>query len=334
MYKKMYRVIPGILLLLMLAAVCGCHNAQSGVRISETRLLLDTYCTITAYGDVDEGLLNEAFELIEEYEALFSITASGSDVWRINHAEGEPVDVDARTMEVIRTGMEFGRLTGGLLDITIGRLSRLWGFGGEPSVPSFADLEELIKTVDYTQIRITEGTVQLVNPDAWIDLGAIAKGYIGDAAAAFLIEQGVSGALIDLGGDIVAVGKRHDGTSWRIAVREPFGEAGALLGVIEVVDAAVVSSGTYERGFEADGLYYHHILNPNTGFPANSDIISATVVTESAIIGEALSTAAVLMGRDKAEELFEQTAGFIGAVLVTDAGELIILGDVVFSVIE
>jgi len=331
MYKKMYRIAISAAIITAIAVLFGCCGASGGRRISETRLLLDTYCTITVYGDVDKQLLNDAFELIEEYEALLSITVPDSDVWRINSAEGEAVNVSRKTIEVVRAAMEFGGLTDGVFDITIGRLSRLWEFGGEPSVPPVAGLEELLKTVDYTQIQITEDTIQLTNPDAWIDLGAIAKGYIGNSIAAFLTDKGVSGALIDLGGDIVAIGSRPGGTPWRIAVREPYGEAEDWIGVIEVADAAVISSGIYERSFEYNGVLYHHILDPKTGFPAKSDIISATVVTKDAVTGEALSTAAVLMGSEESKNLFDKTPGFIGAVLITDIGDMIIVGDIAFS---
>ena len=123
----------------ILTFIGGCAVLQSGEQINETRLLLDTYCTITIHGDVDEELLDEAFELIAEMEALFSITIEGSDVWRINNAGGEPVVVDSRTIEVIEVGLEFGELSDGMFDITIGRVSRLWEFGGGASAAALAD---------------------------------------------------------------------------------------------------------------------------------------------------------------------------------------------------
>ena len=339
-----------VLFAILVAGVLGgCADEQSSERISETRLLLDTYCAITIHGDVDYGLINEAFSLCEEYEALFSITTEGSDVWRVNHAGGEPVQVDPRTIEVIRGGLEFGELSDGMFDITIGRLSRLWYFDClnknhelpcsaraltcdfcrlGPVVPDEAEIEAVRATVDYRQVSIVGDSVQLTDPGAWIDLGAIAKGYIADKIAEYLIEQGVSGALIDLGGDIVTVGNRQDGTPWRIALREPLGDADEYLGVIELTGAAVISSGIYERQFEIDGVRYHHILDPNTGMPAVSDVVSATVVADSAMIGEGLSTIAVLMGSERVQGMFGQASGFIGAVLVLVNGDILELGDV------
>ena len=330
-------VLPIVLFsIIVVTILSGCAGKQAGERISDTRLLLDTFVTITIHGDTDPGLLDEAFALCEEYEALLSFTREGSDVWRINHASGEPVSVDPGTLEIIMYGLEFGEFTDGVFDITIGRVSRLWDFSGAgdsglpyvPCVPSDADLETALSTVDYRQVIISSDTVQLADPEAWIDLGAIAKGYIGDMIAEFLVERGVTGALINLGGDVVAVGNRQDDDPWRIALQRPFGDEGERLGVFEISGASVISSGIYERRFEIDGVLYHHILDPNTGAPSNSDVVSATVIALSAVNGEGLSTTAVLVGSEKAQMMFEQVPEAIGMVLVLENGELLEFGNV------
>ena len=310
----------------------GCGQKQQSTQISETKLLMDTFCTITIHGNFNteelESIIDRAFQLCAELEALFSITDEVSDVWRINHAGGEPVSVDSQTIDIIKTGLEFGKLSGGMFDITIGRVSRLWDFGGEPNVPSGAELNEALETVDYNQVIINDNTVQLKNPDAWIDLGAIAKGYIADKIAEFLAAEGISGALIDLGGDVVTLGKRHDGSPWRIALRDPFGNQSEWLGIVEVSGVSVLGSGTYERRFEVDGKQFHHILDPFTGMPVVSDAKSAFVIADNAMVGEGLSTIAVLLGSERGLELFERTGGFIGAVIVLNNGELLEFGDV------
>jgi len=314
----------------------GCSDRQAGVQISETRLLLDTACTIAAHGDFADGeleiIISEAFDYISELESLLSVTLEGSDVWRINHAGGEPVTVDERTLEVIKAGLSFGRLSNGMFDITIGRVSRLWNFGIEQNVqgtvPASSELFEAIGTVDYRQVIISGDTVQLGNPDAWIDLGAIAKGYIGDKVAGLLKERGVSGALINLGGDVVALGNRHDGTPWRVALRDPGGSTDEWLGVVEAANVSVIASGTYERRFELDGVIYHHIIDPKTGMPVKSDIVSATFINKDAMVGEGLSTIAVLLGSDRASVFFDSYQGFVGAVLVLENGELLEFGEV------
>ena len=323
----MRKTVPFLILILL---INGCATKQQGGQLSETRLLLDTYCTITIHGNVDSGILDEAFLLCEELEALFSITIEGSDVWRINTSGGQPVKVDPRTIEVIEAGLDFGLWSDGSFDITIGRLSRLWDFGGEPDVPSGPELERARETVDFRQVSIAGDTVWLENPEAWIDLGAIAKGFIAYEIAKLLASHDVTGALIDLGGDIVAVGGRQNGDPWRIALQKPFGDPGEWLGVVEIEWASVLGSGVYERGVEKDGVRYHHILDPTTGMPVITDIISATVITETAVLGEGLSTIVVLLGSERAQELFTRASGFIGAVIVLDSGELLMFGDVEF----
>jgi len=298
---------------------------------------MDTYCTIVIHGNADSGLLDEAFELCAELEALLSITIESSDVWRINNAAGEPVSVDTRTIEVIKTGLTLGEISNGMFDITIGRLSRLWDFQGQGDgssvslLPAPSEIEKSKATIDYTQVQIDGDTVRLKNQDAWIDLGAIAKGFIADRIVELLKEQGVSGALIDLGGDVITIGNRPGGDPWRVALRKPFGSADEWIGIVEVSDAAVVSSGTYERQFEVDGITYHHILDPTTGKPVITDVAGATVIAEDALIGEGLSTIAVLLGSERAPVYFEQTPGFIGAVLVLNNGEVLLFGDFQFT---
>ena len=305
----------------------GCGDSQSGEHLSETRLLLDTYCIITVHGDVDSALLDEAFSLLAELEALFSITTPGSDVWRINNSGGEPVTVDPRTVELVEAGLHFSEISHGMFDITIGRLSRLWDFGGEPNIPTAAEIDEALATVDYRQVIVGENTVQLVSPDAWIDLGAIAKGFMAYQIAEFLTASGAHGALVNLGGDIVAVGNRHDGSPWRVALPMPFGDEGEWLGVIEVSQACVLSSGVYQRQFEKDGVRYHHILDTSTGLPVISDIVSATMITKTAVTGEGFSTVAVLLGSEKTKELMDTIPGFIGAVLVLENGDVLTFGE-------
>ena len=328
---KRTTIILMALIMLLPAALCGCAAKQPATPISKTRLLLDTVCTISMYEPYDSELLTEALDLCAAYEAQFSRTVPGSDVWRINNAGGRPVAVGPDTLELIGIGLEYCALSGGLFDITIGRLSSLWDFGGNPAVPSPSDIESALKTIDYRQITITEGTVQLGNPEAMLDLGGIAKGYIAEKLAGFLKEKGVKGAIIDLGGNLVAVGAKPDGSPWNIGVEKPFGRSGETIGVISTGQASIVTSGTYERQFTENGKLYHHILDPTTGMPAESGITSATVVTESSAVGDAFSTIPVLVGREKTMDLIEQVPGLKGIILILDSGEIIKHGDIDFN---
>jgi thiamine biosynthesis lipoprotein len=226
--------------------------------------------------------------------------------------------------------MEYGRFSGGQFDITIGRLSALWDFSGRSGVPPGSDIESARDTIDYSQIIILGNTVRLADPEALIDLGGIAKGYIADRLADFLRGRGVAGAIIELGGDIILVGEKPDKTPWRIGVRQPFGERSELIGAVETSAAAIVTSGIYERMFEENGVIYHHILDPGTGMPVKSDVVSATVVAESAVAGDVLSTVIVLLGSERAVSLLWNMPGFVGAMLVLDNGELLQFGEIVF----
>ena len=309
-------------------------NQQQADHVSGTRLLLDTYCTITVFGSNEQSLLDEAFDLCSRYEALFSITVEGSDVWRINHAGGMPVAVDQETLALIGDMRKFGDITGGKFDISIGRLSTLWDFTGQSGIPSETDIVFARNTVNYENILIDGNTVQLVDPEAWIDLGGVAKGYIADRIAAFLMERGVTGAVIDLGGDVALAGNKPDGTLWRIGIRRPFGGISDLLGVVETGAASIVTSGTYERQFESDGVIYHHILDPDTGMPVETDIVSVTIISDSAAAGDALSTSVLLIGSDMAADLLNRVPGFIGALIVLENGDLLEYGDIVFQVFD
>ena len=353
MYCKLHSLVV-LFLISALVLLTGCDN-KPAEHLSDTRLMLDTYCTIVIHGDVDSALLDEAFALCAELEALLSITIEGSDIWRINHAGGEAVEVHPRTMEVIKAGLELGELSEGMFDITIGRLTRLWDFGsGEGKIPSDDDIKEALKSVDIGGVRIDGDAVQVIMPRrqglvdgdivrdvrpqgdnwyGWIDLGAIAKGYIAEVVATFLSLRGASGVMIDLGGDVTTVGNRADGNPWRIALRKPFGSMDEWIGIVDASDIAVVSSGIYERQFEANGVLYHHILDPFTGMPVETDVVNAVIIAENALIGEGLSTIAVLVGSERAPEYFEQIQGFICAVLVLEDGEILIIGDMRFLTI-
>ena len=316
------------ILLIIIPLLGGCAEEQPQGPLSETRLLLDTYCTITIYEPYDPALLEEAFELCAKYEATLSRTVEGSDVWRVNHAGGLPVTVDPKTAALIRTGLDYGGMSDGMFDITIGRLSSLWDFGKSSTVPPEPDLIAARETVDHGRVTVTGATVLLADPKAWLDLGGIAKGYMADEIAGFLMERGVEGAVIDLGGDISVIGAKPDGDPWRVGIRDPFSESREVFGVLSTGEASVVTSGIFERRFVEDGVLYHHILDPVTGMPAEIDIVGVTLVTESATAGDAFATALIVGGSEKAEALLEKVPGLIGAILALESGELIRYGDI------
>jgi len=325
-------------------ALSGCDGSPDAAPVSESRLLLDTVCTITIYDPAMQGLLTEALELCTQYEFMLSRTVEDGDIWRINHAKGMPVKVDEHVVRLLREGLDYGDLSGGWFDITIGRLSALWDFNGSPAVPSQEALISARNTVDYRQVFIDGDTVRLGDAEAMLDLGGIAKGYIADRLADFLKERGVESAIIDLGGNIVTVGlkpssgrrsnssgvRSNGGQLWNIGVTAPFQARSELIGSLSLGEASIVTSGIYERLFIENDTLYHHILDPFSGLPVDSDVISATIVSESSAVGDALSTIVILLGSEGAVPMLEQAPGIMGAVLMLKSGELLQYGDIDF----
>ncbi|MCL1975286.1 MAG: FAD:protein FMN transferase [Firmicutes bacterium] len=328
---KRRRNVLCLLLVLLVLSLSGCTHNAAPAPFSETRLLLDTVCTVTVYDEADKEWLKAVLDLCARYEALFSRTIEGSDIWRINNAKGAPVVVEEKTAELLQAGLDFSAFSGGFFDITVGRLCALWDFGGNPSVPAAENLAEALATVDYRQVSISGTTVQLANDKTWLDVGGIAKGYIADQLAHFLKENGVKRALIDLGGNIVTVGRKPDGRPWHIGVEQPFSEHSELIGSLNVAEASVVTSGIYERQFIENNILYHHILDPVNGMPAESDVISATIISKSSAIGDALSTIVILVGSENAIPLLENNSDLQGAIFMLKSGELLQYGKVDFS---
>jgi len=283
------------------------------------------------YDPAEQGLLTEALDLCAQYEAMLSRTMEGSSIWRLNRAEGLPVQVEEQTAELLRAGLDYGAFSDGRFDITVGRLCALWDFNGNPAVPPPTELAAARDTIDYRQVFIEGYSVRLGDPQAWLDLGGIAKGYIADQVAMFLKEHNVKSAIIDLGGNIVTVGLKPDGGLWHIGVSQPFRERSEIIGSLSIGEASIVTSGIYERQFTENGTLYHHILDPSSGMPVNSDIVSVTIVSESSTVGDALSTIVILVGSEKAAALLDQAPGIVGAVLMLKSGELLQYGDIDFA---
>jgi len=267
---------------------------------------LDTICTVSLYDGGDQSVLDGALALCEYYEGLLSRTVSTSDISRINSANGAPVEVSDETAELLGMAVYYSELSGGLFDCTIGACSALWDFRTEePSLPDSGALSAAVSTVGWKNLLIDGSTVTLTNPDTRLDLGAIAKGYIADRVADYLAANGVTSAIIDLGGNIVTMGEKEGGLPWRVGIRRPFAASAAIIGTVGVRSASVVTSGIYERGFEHVGVWYHHILDPRTGMPAHTGLEAVTIISPLSADGDALSTVCFLLGEERAQQLVE-----------------------------
>ena len=275
--------------------------------------------TLRAYGCEQEALDGLKAET-ERLEGLFSVTRPDSELARLN-AEGQIVP-SADVRDIAGKALAVARETGGALNIALYPLLTEWGFTtGHYQVPDEARIRELLAVTDWRKIVLSDAALQ-IGPGMALDLGSLAKGYTADVLTARLKEAGVTSALLDLGGNIQAIGARPDGSSWQIGIRDPGAEG--HLGILSVSDMAVITSGGYERYFTGDdGQTYWHILDPATGRPAKCGLLSVTVTGAEGWRCDALSTALFVMGPEKAREHWQQ-AGDYELVLVTEDGRVIV----------
>jgi thiamine biosynthesis lipoprotein len=261
------------------------------------------------------------FELIEEIENKMSVKKEGTEAVRVNERAGEgPVRVSRQTFEVIRQGKRYSMLGEGAFDVTIKPLVDLWGIGTEAArVPAQEEIEQALEKVDYRKLRLNEnrGSVELLEQGMGLDLGGIAKGYASDEAAKLLRERGVEYGIINFGGNVLAFGEKGGDTAWRIGIQSPVEERGQYVGVVEVRNEAVVTSGKYERYFEEDGTRYHHILSTEDGRPVRNSLTSVSIVTEEALKADALSTMIFVQGLEQGLRTAEQLEG-VEAILITE----------------
>lgn len=297
----------------------GCSGAPAQEPESATFFAMDTAMDFTVYGDA--ALLDEAETLIGSLEEQVSVTDEHSDIYAIDHTGSGSLSGNAA--ELMEQALELCRRTGGALDISVYPIVRAWGFTtGSYQIPDEETIQSLLPLVDYTQIQYDAATGVVTLPEGMeIDLGSVAKGYAGQLAAQMLRNSGVESALLNLGGNVQTVGAKPDGSPWQIGIKDPQGEDAMM--VLSVEDQAVVTSGGYERYFEQDGQTYWHVMDPSTGHPADSGLISVTIVGDEGVVCDGLSTALFVMGLEKAADLWAQSCDF-EAVFVTASGEVYI----------
>ncbi len=298
----------------MIMLLCGC-SVQPEQR---SVFAMDTIMALTVYGSREAA--DGAVELLYSLEEAWSVTDEGSEIFRLNSAgEGE---LTAATAELIEFALDMNGLTEGALDITMYPVLREWGFTtGEYCIPSEQRTAELLGQTGCEKVRL-DGSYAVLTDGVQLDLGAVAKGYAGDLLAEYLRGQGVDSALLDLGGNIHALGTNPDGGAWRLGVRNPFGNGNAA--VLELSDMAAVTSGGYERYFIGeDGKRYCHILDPKTGRPADSGLASVTIVGAEGRLCDALSTAVYVLGAQRGLALHKSIGGF-EMLLITNDGNMLI----------
>lgn len=297
----------------------GCSAESSPEPVQGTFFAMDTMMDFTIYGE--SGLIDQSESLIASLESLVSVTDTGSELYAINQTGSGTLTGKASSL--MEQALEICRRTDGALDLSIYPIVRAWGFTtGSYQVPDEAEIQALLPLVDYRKIQYDAADGDVTLPEGMeIDLGSVAKGYAGQLAAQMLREHGVQSALLNLGGNVQTVGTKPDGSPWQIGIKDPQGEDAMM--VLSVEDQAVVTSGGYERYFEQDGQTYWHIMDPSTGHPADSGLISVTIVGDEGVVCDGLSTALFVMGLEKAADLWAQSCDF-EAVFVTASGEVYI----------
>ncbi len=219
-------------------------------------------------------------------------------------------------------GLEYSKISKGAFDITVAPVSSLWDFtSGAKKIPAKTEIEEALPLVNYKNVELSDARIRFEKQGMGLDLGAIAKGYIADKMKEFLISKGVKSAIIDLGGNVLCVGKRPDNKPFRIGIQRPFAGRSETVATVEIEDKSVVSSGIYERYFEKNGTLYHHILNPKTGYPYENDLVSVTIISDKSVDGDGLSTSCFALGLEEGMALVESLDG-IHAVFITADGKL------------
>lgn len=333
----MNRWKKSIALLLAMVMVCAMALAGCSGKNSETDgaganaepyskdiFAMDTYMTVSAYGDAGEKAVDAAVKEINRLDALLSTGKDTSEVSALNKNEGGELSAD--TNALMDAALDLYESTDHVFDITIYPVMKLWGFTDQNfKVPSDGDLKAALKLVDASTLDYdkTKKTVDFTIDGTQIDFGGIAKGYTSATVAQLYRDLGVTSGLINLGGNVQTVGLKPDGSEWRIGIQHPEDE-NDMLGVVETHDKAVITSGGYERNFEEDGVVYHHIIDPSTGYPADSGLISVTIVSEDGTLADGLSTSLFIMGREKAAEYWKAHQNEFEFILCEDDGTLVV----------
>ena len=316
-HKKSNSLFLAVLLLATFL-LCGSCSAEKDLpKLTEVGFYLDTVITLTAYTENGQ-ILKDALEECGRYERMLSRTVEDSDIWRINHADGVPVEVSDDTIAILQCAKKISDLSGGAFDVTIAPVSTIWDFtSGTAVLPDAEEIAKAAELVDYTRLNLDGNTVTLP-AGMMIDLGGIAKGYIADRVKAYLEKRGVKHAILSFGGNIVAIGTKPDGTAWKVGIQDIDKPTGEHMLVARNTGGSTVTSGIYERGFTLDGVRYHHLLSAETGWPVQNELASVTIFSESSMEGDALSTAAFVLGAEDGMKLIDSLEGIEAVFIFRD----------------
>lgn len=312
--RKIRLLIVSSLLILVLI---GCNDKGEKAHLERTEFLMNTLIEINIYGTEDEVIMNKVYDRLFEIEKTMSKTVKDSDIFKINSNSGKEVKVKPETYKVLEEAIYLAEKTEGTFDPTIGPLVNLWDINESKEdrnwIPKEIEIEIAKELVDFRNIEmLEENTVRLKEKGMEIDLGGIVKGFAADEITKILKQEKVESAILDLGGDLYAYGKKMDNTPWKIGIQNPEIEGRDYMGILSIQDKSIVTSGNYERYFELNGEVYHHIIDKNTGYPSNNELASVTIVSDKGIDGDSYSTAFYILGIEKSLEMLKDLDGIDG----------------------
>lgn len=334
--KKWTAIITALAVLLAAILVSQLLFSKTSTGYEATAWAMGSYVQQTLYGNDVEDTATDVSSAITELENLISWRVADSDIEKLNSAAGtEWLELDERTINVLEQALSVAEATDGAYDPTILPISALWNFDSEePTLPEKEEITSLLPYVGYKFLRINteENTASLRNHGNGVDLGGIGKGAACDTALKIYQESGIDGGIIAVGGSVAVYGSKPDGTAWRISVRDPEGKAEDGLGVLSLKDGCVSTSGSYEKTFTQDGVTYHHLLDAKTGYPAESGLMSVTVVHESGAISDALATACFVLGMEDSLPILKEFGA--SALFIDEEHHITIAGDLEFEQIS
>ena len=348
-HSRFFYLILCTVLVCPMLLFTGCGNitdadtsTTGNLPISISSIKLNTAVQITIYDSQDKALLDDCLALCDKYELVFSRTNEKSELYKLNHRKDTsdkdtstdrqttpyPVSGTADTWHIsedlaslLSEGLDITRESDGAFDIAIAPLTSLWDFTAEdPKVPDDAAIQKALPLCSSEGVTIDGQDITLPSDDIQFDVGAIAKGYIADRLKDFLVKKGVKSAIINLGGNVLCIGSKPDGTPFKIGIQKPFADRNETEAVMDITGKSVVSSGIYERCFKQDGKLYHHILNPQTGYPYDNGLISVTIISDQSVDGDALSTTCFALGLEDGLKFAEKKG--VQAVFITEDYEL------------
>jgi Membrane-associated lipoprotein involved in thiamine biosynthesis len=302
----------------------GCNSNKNEMYDAQS-FAMGTVLIQKVYGEKGQAAMDEVNEKMKSLEELLTFNAPEGDIYKLNENAGKQnVELHPETLEIIKKALQIAELSNGAFDITIGPLVKSWGIGTkDENIPSGDVLQNIMPLINYKDLYIDQNTVGLKRVGQMVDLGGIAKGYAGDAAIQIYKKYGIHSAFISIGGNVVTLGSKPDGSPWTVGIRNPRPKGSQtqseqIVGYVTVVDQAVTTAGDDQRYFEKNGQRYFHILNPKTGYPAQSGLMSVTLVTKSSFDADALDTAIFILGLEKGQELLRQYGGVEAVFITTD----------------